>query len=104
MGEMKDLENQGMFLFISKICLLFLIEVKLQTNLSLIHWADMRGLLLLSSIGGRINQLCVTILGNNSKDLLLFNHCLKDIFMLVQLLLLCVVQCLAVGEREKVFV
>lgn len=101
MGEMKDLENQGMFLFISKICLL--IEVKLQTNLSLIHWADMRGWLLFS-IGGRINQLCVTILGNNSKDLLLFNHCLKDIFMLVQLLLLCVVQCLAVGEREKVFV
>lgn len=84
------MENQGMFLIYFRN-LSSLIEVKLQTNLRVIHLVDMRGLLLLISVGGRINQKCVTILGNYFKDLLLFNQCLKDIFMSVQLLLLCIV-------------
>lgn len=54
---MKDLESQGMFLiYFPSPSSSSIIEVKLQTNLSVIHLADMSGLLSLISVGDRINQ------------------------------------------------
>lgn len=54
---MQDLENQGMFLiYFQNLSSSSVIEIKLQSNLRVIHLADMSGLLLLISVGDRINQ------------------------------------------------
>lgn len=54
---MKDLESQGMFLiYFPNSSSSSIIEVKLQTNLRVIHLADISGLLLLIIVGDRINQ------------------------------------------------